>query len=107
MDVLVGELDRPGARGVVVAESREPGADRLEVVGAEKSLRRQHLGVGDRGADVVRHQALVEPVVFAGRVGKDAFVERSSLVPEATHEALRVATAVGTRRAASCRATAS
>ena len=49
----------------------------------------QHLGVGDRGAHVVRDQAGVEEVVLAGRVAEHPLVERLPLVPEACHRALR------------------
>src|SRR5690606_6246402 len=45
----------------------------------------QHAGVGDGGAHVVLHQALVERVVFAGREGQHPVVERRALVPQAAH----------------------
>jgi hypothetical protein len=47
----------------------------------------QHLGMGDRGAHVVRDQAGVKEVVLAGRVAEHPLVERLPLVPEACHRA--------------------
>ena len=45
----------------------------------------EHLGMGDRAADVIRHEPRVEDVVLARRVTKHALVERQPFVPEPAH----------------------
>ncbi len=85
LPVLVVELDPPQSAGVLVGECAEPGADRLEVGGADQALRAQHLRVRDRGGDIVAHQPLVQRVVLAGGVFQDARIERRPRVPQPPH----------------------
>ena len=86
--ILVGELDVPVPAGVLVGERAEAGADGLEVARAEQALRMQHLGMRDRGAHVVRHEALIERVVLARGELEHARIERRALVPQPRHGAL-------------------
>ena len=87
--VLVGELDLPLAR----ARARRASAVSPSRMASQIRVRRaasaalQHLGVRDRGAHVVVHEALVERVVLAGRVREHTLVERRALVPEPAHVA--------------------
>ena len=86
--VLVRELDVPGAARVLGGERAQGRADRGEIVRRQQPLRVQHRGVRDRGAHVVRHQPLIERVVFAGAVAQHPLIERRALVPQAAHGVL-------------------
>ena len=52
----------------------------------QQPLLPEHLGMGDRGLNVVAHQAVVEQVILAGGIGEHALIERCSLVPQASHD---------------------
>jgi hypothetical protein len=89
MDVLFLDGDLPGAGRVLRGERLEAVADRGQVVRRQQPGGVQHLGVGDRGADVVGDEAGVQPVVLAGGVAEHPGVERLPLVPQAGHQAAR------------------
>src|ERR1700733_2133742 len=78
--VLLGELDVPEPALMLIGERAEPGADLLEVLAGEELLCLQHLGMGNRGAHVIAHQALIER-----RVAQYALIERCALVPKSAH----------------------
>ena len=83
--VLVRELDRPLARGVLRGERLEAVADRRAVGGREQTLGLEHPRVRDRRAHVVGHEPLVEHVILARGEAQDPLVERQTFVPEARH----------------------
>jgi hypothetical protein len=85
--VLVLQRDLPGSLGVLLLQLFEPGADRLQISRRQKPHLVEHLGVGDRGADVIGHEAGVEPVILARGVAQDAVVQRLALVPQAAQAA--------------------
>ena len=70
-----------------LADGGERAAYRLMVRRRQQPPLREHVGMRRRGRDVVGHQTIVEQVVLARGVGEHALVERSTLVPEARHEA--------------------
>ena len=74
-------------RCVLLAERREPIADQLQIPGRQQPLRVQHVGMRDRGAHVVAHQALIERMVFPGGVLQHPRIERRALVPQPCHAA--------------------
>src|ERR1022692_3190875 len=51
----------------------------------QQALRLQHLRMSDRGLDIVCDEAIVERMIIARRVGKNAGIERLALVPQARH----------------------
>ncbi len=85
LTVLVHQLDAPLAALVLLADRREPIADRGQVRIRQKFLGIEHLGVRDRRSHVIADQSLVERVVFASRVLKYAVIEGRTLVPQASH----------------------
>ena len=70
---------------MLLREGAQAGADGLQRRRLKQALRRQHLGVGHRGPDVVGDQAVIERVVLARGVGEHRGVHGLSLVPEARH----------------------
>src|SRR5690606_35680762 len=97
--VLVGELDAPFARRVLLRERLEPGADRAAVLGGDEALLLEHPGMGDRRAHVVLDEPLVEQVILARREAQDALVEGQALVPQPSHGGARCRSRLLLRRA--------
>src|SRR5262245_62842025 len=62
-------------------------ADRDQIIRGEQALGMQHLGMRDRGSDVVRHEPIVQRVILAGGVTQNALVERRPFVPQSAHPA--------------------
>ena len=58
--ILIGQLDPPHAALVLLGQRREAVAYQRKVCGRQQPLRVQHLGMRDRGAHVVAHQAFIE-----------------------------------------------
>jgi len=87
LTVFIRKLDVPRAACMLGGESLEGATQRGQVLGRQQPLRVQHLGVGDRGAYVVRHQPLIECMVLARGIFEHALIERRSLVPQTRHGA--------------------
>ncbi len=81
VDVLVAELDLPVAGGMGGGERGQPVANRRDQGCGQQPNLAEHLGMGDRSAHVVRHQASVEPVILAGGVAQHPLVERPAPRP--------------------------
>src|SRR5260221_7654269 len=85
--VLLCEGDMPLPERVLFADGGERAADRDEIGIREQASLVQHFRMRDRGADVVSDQPVVQLEIVPGCVRKYPFIERSSLVPEASHAA--------------------
>ena len=84
--ILLFERDAPLAARMLLADGCERVANGAMIRRRQKALLRQHVGMRDRGLDVVAHQPVVEEMVLARRVGEHALIERGALVPEARHD---------------------
>lgn len=85
LPVLVGEFDLPFALGMGRCQRFETGFNGLAIFGAQQSLLMQHLCMGDRGAGIVGHQALIEGMIFPRGIFEYALIERCTLVPQPRH----------------------
>ena len=74
--VFVVQLDVPLAASMACADRREALDDVGTVFLGQESLRRKHLGVCDRAADVEFDEAFVEQVIFTRRVAQDLLIQR-------------------------------
>src|SRR5580692_4824576 len=59
--------------------------DRRVIGGGQKPRSRQHVGMRDRGLDVVAHQALVEEMILPGGVCKHPLIEPRPFIPQPAH----------------------
>ena len=87
LTILLLERNAPLALCVLLADGRQRRTYRLKIRRRQQFLFAKHFRMCNRGADVVGHQAIVQGMVFARRIIKHARIERSSLVPEASHDA--------------------
>src|ERR1700687_2849509 len=85
--ILLFESDPPFPERMLFADGGECAADRDEIGIREQASLIEHLGMRDRGADVVFDQPVVQLEIVAGRVGPHPLIERSSLVPQTSHAA--------------------
>src|SRR6185437_16633169 len=97
--VLVDQLDAPLAALVLLTDRAEARANRSQIRIRQQLLLIEHLGVRDRGADVIANQALIERVVFARRVLQYTVVQGSPFIPQSCHVSPRAASRSAARRA--------
>ncbi len=86
MTILVPERDVPVLVGEFPLEFVQAITNRSCVLITDEPGFGQHLGVGDRAPDVVRHEPCIEPVILARGIAQDALVQRQPFLPEAGHD---------------------